>query len=185
MLVEVRWHGRGGQGAVTAAEIVAHAAIDEGKYAQAFPSFGPERRGAPVVAFNRFDDKPILIRSNVYEPDVVVVLDSTLIKTVSVVEGLKPNGVIILNTRRNPEEALKVYGFSSFKIAVVDATRIALDVIGVPIVNTPMLGAFTKVTGLVNLDSILKAVGERFKGNVRERNMEAVVKAYNMTTILG
>ncbi|MGP3666848.1 MAG: pyruvate ferredoxin oxidoreductase subunit gamma [Candidatus Bathyarchaeota archaeon] len=185
MLVEARWHGRGGQGAVTAAEIVAHAVIDEGRYAQAFPSFGPERRGAPVVAFNRFDDKPIHIRSDVYEPDVVVVLDPTLIRAVNVVEGLKPNGVVVINTKISSEELLKAYGFSSCKVAVVDATRIALDVIGVPVVNTPMVGAFVKVTGLVKLESILKSVSERFKGSIGEKNIEAVIKAYNTVSVWG
>lgn len=184
MLIEVRWHGRGGQGAVTAAEILAHAAINEGKYAQAFPSFGPERRGAPVLAFNRFDEKPIWTRSDVYEPDVVVVLDPTLLKTVNVVEGLKPNGILILNTSKKPEEVKEKYGFKS-NFAVVNATRIALDIIGVPIVNTSMLGAFVKATKILKLDSVLEAVKERFKGKIGERNINAVTRAYHETTIVG
>ena len=183
-MIEVRWHGRGGQGAVTAAEILAHAAINEGKYAQAFPSFGPERRGAPVVAFNRFDDKPIWIRSDVYEPDVVVVLDPTLLKNVNVTEGLKSDGIIILNTSKKPFEAKERYGFK-FKMATVNAMRIALDVIGIPVVNTAMLGAFLKATGILKLDSVLEAVKERFKGKAGEKNVEAVTRAYKETVLVG
>jgi 2-oxoacid:acceptor oxidoreductase gamma subunit (pyruvate/2-ketoisovalerate family) len=183
-MIEVRWHGRGGQGAVTAAEILAHAAINEGKYAQAFPSFGPERRGAPVVAFNRFDEKPIWTRSDVYEPDVVVVLDPTLLKNVNVVEGLKSNGSVILNTSKKPGEVKEKYGFK-FRTATVNATRIALDVIGIPVVNTAMLGAFLKATNILKLDSVLEAVKERFTGKIGEKNVEAVIRAYKETVLVG
>src|SRR5512139_3269449 len=103
-MIEIRWHGRGGQGAVTSVELLALAAIEEGKYAQGFPAFGPERRGAPVLAFNRIDDKPIKVRSGIYHPDVVVVLDSSLVKLVNITEGLKPDGILIVNTTKTPQE---------------------------------------------------------------------------------
>lgn len=183
-MIEVRWHGRGGQGAVTAAEILANAAINEGKYAQAFPSFGPERRGAPVVAFNRFDEKPIWIRSDVYKPDIVVVLDPTLLKSVNVIEGLKPDGFVILNTSKKPSEIKEKYGFK-FKTVVLNATKIALDIIGVPVVNTAMLGAFLKTTNILKLNSVLEAVKERFTGKIGEKNVEAVIRAYKETVLVG
>lgn len=182
-MIEVRWHGRGGQGAVTAAEILAHAAIKEGKYAQAFPSFGPERRGAPVLAFNRFDDKPIWVRSDVYEPDVVAVLDPSLLTAVNVLSGLKPGGAVIVNSAEELGRVKARLGFKG-KTATVNATDIALEVLKAPIVNTAMVGAFVRVTGLVKLDTVVEAVLERFGGKMGERNAEAVRKAYQ-ATILG
>jgi len=182
-MIEVRWHGRGGQGAVTAAEIIAHAAINEGKYAQAFPSFGPERRGAPVVAFNRFDDRPIWVRSEVYEPNVVVVLDSNLLKNVNVVEGLKPNGILVLNTIKKPEESKKP--FLNVSLVTVNAKKIALDVLGIPIVNTAMAGAFVKATNIVKLDSLYEAVKKRFRGKAGERNVKMIKQAYEEAVVLG
>ena len=181
-MIEVRWHGRGGQGAVTAAEILAHAAIREGKYAQAFPSFGPERRGAPVLAFNRFDDKPIWVRSDVYEPDVVAVLDPSLLVAVNVLSGLKPDGIVVMNDRGSLGEIKARLGFQG-KTALVNATDIALEVLKVPIVNTAMVGAFIKATGLIKLDSAVEAVVERFGGKTGERNAEAVKKAYEVTVL--
>ncbi len=181
-MIEVRWHGRGGQGAVTAAEILAHAAINEGKYAQAFPSFGPERRGAPVLAFNRFDDKPIWVRSNVYEPDVVVVLDPGLLASVNVLSGLKEGGLLIINHRKSLEEVKAMLGLKG-KVAVVNATQIALEILKVPIVNTAMVGAFVKATGVVSLDSVIHAVKERFPGKMGELNADAVRKAYELTVV--
>ena len=143
-LIEIRWHGRGGQGAVTSAELLAKAAIDEGKYAQAFPAFGPERRGAPVVAFDRIDNQsPIRVRAEIREPDVVIVLDPTLLSVVKVTAGLKPKGILIINTSKNFETIEKDFG-SDWKLALVDANRIAREVLGVPIVNTTMLGALLK-----------------------------------------
>lgn len=174
-MIEVRWHGRGGQGAVKAAEMVARAAIAEGRYAQAFPSFGPERRGAPVLSFNRIDEKPIWTRSEIYRPDVIVILDPTLIKR-DVTDGLKPDGMIVINTAKNLEEMKKF--FQGFKLALVDARRIALDTLGVPIVNTAMVGAFAKATNLVRLESLHKAIDQMFEGEVAEKNMKATTRAY-------
>jgi len=139
-MIEVRWHGRGGQGAVTSVEMLALAAIEEGQYAQGFPSFGPERRGAPVAAFNRVDNKQIKVRSGVYDPDVVVVLDPSLVGLINVTEGLKQDGILIVNTGKSPEEIKEEVDFNG-RVATVDASRIAWDELGVPITNTTMLGA--------------------------------------------
>lgn len=152
-MIEIRWHGRGGQGAVTSIEMLALAAIKEGKYAQGFPSFGPERRGAPVAAFNRVDDKRIKVRSAIYEPDVVVVLDASLVGLVNVLEGLKPDGVLIVNTPKSPEEIGKELNFNG-AVATVDASKIAWQELGVPITNTTMLGALVKVVDLIKAKSL-------------------------------
>src|SRR3972149_7143976 len=134
-MIEIRFHGRGGQGAVTSAELLALAAIGEGKYAQAFPSFGPERRGAPVVAFCRIGDERIRIRANIYEPDLVVVLDASLLKVVKVAAGLKPEGILVTNTKLAPEAMNKMKSDMGIKnrVAAVDATKIAMEVLGLPI----------------------------------------------------
>src|SRR4030067_2357993 len=139
-MIEIRFHGRGGQGAVTSAEILALAAIGEGKYAQAFPSFGPERRGAPVVAFCRINDQPIRIRANIYEPDIVVVLDPTLLKIVNVAAGIKPDGIVVTTSKDSPEVVKETLGIKN-RVATVDAVKIAMEVLGLPITNTAMLGA--------------------------------------------
>jgi pyruvate ferredoxin oxidoreductase gamma subunit/2-oxoisovalerate ferredoxin oxidoreductase gamma subunit len=177
-LSEIRFHGRGGQGAVTAARLLAEAAFLEGKNCQAFPFFGAERRGAPVVAFTRISDRPIRIRTQVYEPDYVVVLDPTLLEVVNVTAGLKRNGVVVLNAREPPK------GIQG-KVAVVDATTIAMETLGVPITNTAMLGAFARATGLVSLDSILKVIQDKFKGKLAEKNVAAVKAAYERATVIG
>ncbi|HIH90907.1 pyruvate ferredoxin oxidoreductase subunit gamma [Ignicoccus hospitalis] len=176
-LVEIRWHGRGGQGAVTASEIVAKAAIAQGKYAQAFPSFGVERRGAPVEAFTRIDEKPIYIRSKIYEPDIIVVLDPSLLGP-KLAEGLKEGGMAIVNTEKTPDEVRKLLGREDVKVAVVNATKIALETLKRPIVNTAILGAFAKATGLVDLDALLEAVKEKVPPRTVEANLEAVRRAY-------
>ncbi|ALU11717.1 pyruvate ferredoxin oxidoreductase subunit gamma [Ignicoccus islandicus DSM 13165] len=176
-LVEVRWHGRGGQGAVTASEIVAIAAISEGKYAQAFPSFGVERRGAPVEAYTRISDSPIYVRSKIYTPDIMVVLDPTLLEP-RLAQGLKEGGTVIVNTEKSPEEVKKILNREDAKVATVDATKIALETLKRPIVNTAILGAFVKVTGLVSLDSVLEAVKSKVPPRTVEANIEAVKRAY-------
>ncbi len=180
-LIEIRWHGRGGQGAVTSAELLAKAAISEGKYAHAFPSFGPERRGAPVLAFVRIDsNKPIRIRAEVSEPDVVVVLDPRLIKIVNITSGLKEGGVLIINTRKSPQDVQS--GLGKWMVATVDATSIAEEVLGVPITNTTMIGVLVRATGLVKLKSLFEPVRQRF-GRLAERNIEAMKRAYEETQI--
>jgi 2-oxoacid:acceptor oxidoreductase gamma subunit (pyruvate/2-ketoisovalerate family) len=181
-MVEIRWHGRGGQGAVTASEIVAKAVIAQGKYAQAFPSFGVERRGAPVEAFTRISDGPIYVRSKIYEPDVIVVLDPTLLGP-ELAKGLKHGGLAIVNTEKSPEEVRKLLGRDDVKVAVVNATKIALETLKRPIVNTAILGAFAKVTGLVDLDKLLEAVKEKVPPRTVEANLEAVKRAYEEVAV--
>ena len=180
-MIEVRWHGRGGQGAVTSVEILAVAAIEEGKYAQGFPSFGPERRGAPVAAFNRVDNKRIKIRSGIYRPDAVVVLDESLIGLVNVADGLKQNGVLIVNTAKTAKELQKAIHFKG-RIATVDATAIAREELGVPITNTTMLGALIKATRIVKLTSLKSPVEHRF-GRLAQKNLAAAKRAYNEVKI--
>ena len=178
MLVEIRFHGRGGQGAVTAANLLVDAAVLEGKYAQAFPHFGAERRGAPVVAFARISDRPIEVHGQIENPDIVVVLDPRLFELVDVLEGLKEDGVVVVNAREKPFDA-------SYETYCVDATRIALDlglvVSGWPVVNTTMLGALSKATGLVGLKSIKQAITNNFKGALGEKNAKAAERAYQET----
>ncbi|MBA7709304.1 Pyruvate synthase subunit PorC [subsurface metagenome] len=181
-LIEIRWHGRGGQGAVTSAELLAQAAINEGKYAQAFPSFGPERRGAPVLAFVRINKKePIRIRAEITEPDVVVVLDPSLLSIVNVASGLKDGGTFIVNTRRSPEE-IRVESGLTWRLATIDATKIAQEILGIPITNTAMVGALIKATEVVRLESLVEPLRKRF-GRLAERNIEAMKRACEETMI--
>lgn len=177
---EIRWHGRGGQGVVTVSRLLASAALLEGKHVQAFPEFGPERTGAPVLGFTRISDAPINVHSQVYAPDVVVVLDPTLLKTVDVTEGLKKGGKLVVNTELPPEESKKQLKGEGIRVFTVNATRIALDVIGRPIFNTAMLGALIKATDLVSLDSAVKAIfaWPRFTRAVGEKNVAAIKRAY-------
>lgn len=178
MLTEIRIHGRGGQGGVTAAELLACAAFKEGKQVQAFSFFGAERRGAPVKAFARISDEPIMIRSQVYNPDYVMVLDSTLLQVVNVAEGLKKDGIIIINTTKKPDK----FELEGYRVAVVDATGIALKlkliVAGLPVVNTPMLGAFAKATEKVELGSVVEAIKEEWSGPAGEKNANGATLAY-------
>jgi pyruvate ferredoxin oxidoreductase gamma subunit len=181
-LIEIRWHGRGGQGAVTSAELLARAAIDEGKYGQAFPAFGPERRGAPVMAFDRIDKKsPIRERAEIREPDVVIVLDPTLLNVVKVTAGLKDKGILLINTSKSFAEIEKTFG-DSWKLALVDASRIARDILGVPIVNTTMLGALLKAVAVVKMESISEPLNDRF-GRLADKNMNAMKKAFEETRV--
>ncbi|OGN92208.1 MAG: hypothetical protein A2Z75_04300 [Chloroflexi bacterium RBG_13_50_10] len=180
--IEVRWHGRGGQGAVTSAELLALAAIEEGKFAQAFPSFGPERRGAPVLVFNRVSGaNPIRARVSVTNPDIVVVLDPGLIYITDVTSGLKEDGTLVINTPKKLVDIKEELG-GSWKLAVVNATAIARETLGVPIVNTTMLGALIKATGIIELDSLTEPLKERF-GARAKGNMDACRRAYEETEI--
>jgi 2-oxoacid:acceptor oxidoreductase gamma subunit (pyruvate/2-ketoisovalerate family) len=178
VLKEIRIHGRGGQGSVTAAELLAHAAFVEGKWVQAFPYFGAERRGAPVKAFARISDKPILVHSQVYNPDYVIVLDHVIYKVVDVTEGLRKDGIIIMNTTKRPDEI----GLKGWRVATVDATGIAIElnllVSGQPVVNTSILGAFAKATEEVKLASVLKGINETWSGAAGEKNSRAAELAY-------
>jgi pyruvate ferredoxin oxidoreductase gamma subunit len=181
-LVEIRWHGRGGQGAVTSAELLARAAISEGKYAQAFPKFGPERRGAPVQAFDRIDSsKPIRVRADVDEPDIVIVLDPTLLRIIDVTFGLKDGGALIVNTSRTMAEVEAEFG-TKWKLAAVDALKIAREELGVPIVNTTMLGALLRAVAVVKTDSLASPLQQRFD-RLAERNMNAMKRAFKETVV--
>ena len=180
-MLELRIHGRGGQGAVTSAELLAQAAIALGKFAQAFPSFGPERRGAPVVAFVRVSEAPIRTREKIYQPDVVVVLDPSVLNFVNVADGLKPEGTLIINAPYCEETCRIDYGFGG-RLAFVDADKIAKEVLGVPITNTTMLGAVLKATGLLKPQEMESAMKARF-GALGEKNLNALKTAFETTVI--
>ena len=150
-MIEIRFHGRGGQGAVTASRIIAIAAYEEGQYSQAIPMYGTERRGAPLTAFVRIDEQRVRERELVHNPDISIVLDPLIAKQQAVVNNLKAGGLVLLNTQDNPKD---VQLGGDFKVATVDATTIALETLGRPITNTAILGAFSKVTGIIKLESI-------------------------------
>ncbi|UCC32865.1 MAG: pyruvate ferredoxin oxidoreductase subunit gamma [Candidatus Bathyarchaeota archaeon] len=175
---EIRIHGRGGQGGVTAAELLARAAFAEGKWAQSFAFFGAERRGAPVEAFLRIADKPNPIRSRIYHPNYVLVFDPKLLEIVDIADGLKEDGMIIMNTAKTPDETDIV----GQRVATVDATGIALElellVAGLPVVNTAMTGAFAKASGEVRLKFLTETIRKQWSGSAGEKNAEAAVRAY-------
>jgi 2-oxoacid:acceptor oxidoreductase gamma subunit (pyruvate/2-ketoisovalerate family) len=177
-LLEVRWHGRGGQGAWTASELLARAAVHEGKYIQSFPEFGPERMGAPVSAFTRISTEPIKLHCAIYSPEVVVVLDPTLIKTVPVTDGLREDGTLIINFKGEPTEVKNMLKDDRGKVWTVPATEIAIKILGLPITSTAMLGAVARVTGVVSLESIGKTVRERFRSDIAEKNFTVIKEAY-------
>ena len=184
-LVEIIFHGRGGQGAVTAANLLVSAALRDGNTGvQAFPFFGAERRGAPVRAFARISEDEIHLRSEIYEPDIVLVLDESIIGIVDVTSGLKKEGIILINTTKKPKE----FDFSKkFKVATVDATGIAIkyDILvgGIPVVNTPILGAVPKILKKVTLDSIQKAITEKWKSSLADQNVKATNDAYSSVEV--
>lgn len=178
-MIEIRIHGRGGQGAVIASKVLAIAVFRDGKHVQSFPSFGVERRGAPVTAFTRVDDRPIRLRCQIYEPDHLVVLDPTLLQAIDVTVGLKPGGWIVINSSKPPS----AFDFlSSYRVATVDASAIAirhrLGPASAPIVNTAILGAFARVTGLVSLDALRAAVHEAVPIK-QDANISATEEAYH------
>jgi len=177
--IEIRWHGRGGQGAVTSCELLALAAIDEGRHAQAFPSFGPERRGAPVQAFNRVSQEPIRVRCAISQPDVVVVLDPGLLRIMNVPSGLKDGGILVVNTKKALDDIRAEFGWK-WNLATIDATRLAREMLGVPITNTIMLGAVVKATGIVQMESLVEPLKHRF-GRIGEKNINACRQAYEKT----
>lgn len=177
-ILEVRWHGRGGQGAWTASELLARTAIYEGKYIQSFPEFGPERMGAPVTAFTRISTEPIKIHCAVYEPDVVAVLDPTLLRTVPVTSGIGEEGIIIINSKDDPAEVRKTLKTEKGKVWTIPATEIAIKILRLPITNTAMLGAVARATGIISLESVEKTVKERFRRDLAERNFAVIKEAY-------
>ncbi|RME38587.1 MAG: pyruvate synthase [Thermoflexia bacterium] len=175
-MIEIRWHGRGGQGVVTAGKLLAETAMGTGQYFQAFPDFGPERMGAPIRSFTRLSSKPINIHSQIENPDVVLVLDPTLLGTVPVTEGLKEDGILIVNTSMSPQEVRELTGFRTGKVFTVDASHIAIEEMGREITNTPMLGAFARATGLFDLDALEKQVREWFSEKVSPSVVEANIR---------
>ncbi|MBN1431568.1 MAG: pyruvate ferredoxin oxidoreductase subunit gamma [Methanomicrobiaceae archaeon] len=172
---ELRIHGRGGQGSVTAAELIATAAFKSKIYSQAFPAFGVERRGAPVQAFVRFDDKKVRLRSQIYEPDYIIVQDSTLIGDVNVFGGMKKGGIAIINTEKEIEGVP-----DGVKLVKIDATSIALEILGLPIENTTLMGAFAAATGEIEIHALEESLRERFPGSLGDKNVAAAKKAYEI-----
>ncbi|HOV22270.1 MAG TPA: 2-oxoacid:acceptor oxidoreductase family protein [bacterium] len=190
-MFEIRWHGRGGQGAKTAALLFGEAAVSTGKYIQAFPEYGPERMGAPVSSFNRISSSPIRIHSGIENPDVVVVLDVSLIEQVNILDGLDPEkGILIVNTSEKPEEIKKRLNFNG-NVYTIDATKISIETIGRDIPNTPMMGALVKVTGILDIKELLEdtkkklEVKFRHKPEVIEGNLKAIERAYNEVVGIG
>lgn len=179
---EIRIYGRGGQGAVTIAELLARAAVSEGHYGQAFPSFGPERRGAPVVAFCRVDDKRIRLRNQILNPDIVAVLDPGLLDVLDPSSGIKKGGILILNTTRSEEEIKRDYKYGC-RLALVDASTIAREVLRLPITNTAMLGAIVKSTEVVKMESLIEPLNDRF-GRIAKVNIQACQRAYDETKVM-
>ncbi len=175
---EVRFHGRAGQGILTASRLFAQAAIFDGKYAQAFPDFGPERLGAPVQAFVRIDSEPIEIRSQVYTPNSVAVFEPSLLTKVPVSRGLVPKGQFVVNSVEFSPDVRKAIGESDVSTYLVDATKIAIGLIGTPTVSTVMLGALASASGVVSLDSLEKCVLQRFKGKMGEVNARMIRDGY-------
>lgn len=181
-LTEIRWHARGGQGAVTAAKMVAELALGQGKHFQAFPEYGPERSGAPIVAFTRVSDEPIQIYCGVETPGIVVVLDESLLGAIDVTKGAPADAVVLVNSELSPAELRKESGLKNGRLFTVPATRIATETIRRPIPNTPMVGALTRITGLFPIDSVVEFLklefGKKFPPKVVEGNISALTRAY-------
>lgn len=184
-MIEIRWHGRGGQGAKTASLLLADIAFNTGKFIQGFPEYGPERMGAPITAYNRIDDVPIRLHSNIYEPDYVVVVDDTLIGSADVTNGLKPNGALLVNSNLAEESIRKKLGNYTGKLYIIDANKISLETIHANFPNTPLLSAIIKITGIMSRKELEKNMLDSFKHKfakkpeVIEPNMQAVIRAYD------
>jgi pyruvate ferredoxin oxidoreductase gamma subunit len=181
-MLEIRWHGRGGQGAVTASKVFADSALAEGKQIQAFPEYGSERQGAPVKSFTRISDQPIMVHSQVTNPDIVVVLDPTLLKSVDVCDGLSEDGKLLVNSTETPQTLRAKLKIKGRKIYTVDATGISLKHIGKAIPNTPMIGALVKATGIIEIEGVVEDFQEKFKGKFRDDvvagNVNSILEAY-------
>ena len=182
-MIEIRWHGRGGQGAKTAALLLADVAFNTGKYVQGFPEYGPERMGAPITAYNRISDTPIRVHSNIYEPDYVVVVDETLLDAVDVTRGLKKEGAVVVNTEKSKEEILpKLNGYAG-RVHVIDARKVSIAALGRYFPNTPMLAAIVKTSNFMPEDKFLEEMRASFKHKfaskpeVIEGNMKALSMA--------
>jgi pyruvate ferredoxin oxidoreductase gamma subunit len=181
--IEIRWHGRGGQGTVTAAKVLADACLSGGKNVQAFPEYGPERAGAPLRAYNRISTKPLRIHAPVTNPNIVVVVDATLLDSIDVTEGAPDDAIFVINTVRSPQEIRKKLGLKDTqKVYTVDASKIALETIGRPLPNSCMLGALAKASGIVDLQTLLDDVrgsfGSKFSEKIIVANLEATRRGY-------
>lgn len=180
-MTEIRWHGRGGQGAVTAGKVLAETAMEAGQYFQAFPDYGPERMGAPIRAFTRISDQPIRTHCQIEEPDVVIVLDPTILGTVDVIQGLKEDGVLIVNTPKTPAEMRKQLELKGRRLFTVNASHIAIEELGRDITNTPILGAFARATGIFRVEELMertrKRFGKKFSTQITEANVRAIERA--------
>jgi len=180
LIKEIRIHGRGGQGNVTAGEFLAEAAFIDGLFAQAFPMFGSERHGAPVTAYVRISDKPIRKRSQIYEPDYLIVQDPSLFRGEDVLQGLKSGGLIVINSSLKPEDFDIPY---DYRVVTIPATEIAIEILGKPIINTIMVGAFAGSSGEISRNSLEKAVLKRYPGKLGEKEVEALRKAYEWAEV--
>ncbi len=178
-MIEIRIHGRGGQGAKTASQFIAEAALEKGKHIQSFPEYGPERAGAPMMAYNRISDKAITVYAPVVNPDVVMVIDPTLLGCIEVTEGLTKDGILIVNTPKSADEVKKEVGFKG-KIYTVDATKISIDTVGRNLPNTPMLGALVKVTKIIPIDSIKKCIEDKFLEKLGEEKTNATIRGVEL-----
>lgn len=182
-MVEIRWHGRGGQGTVTAAKVLADACLSGGRHVQAFPEYGPERAGAPLRAYNRISSKELRMHCPVLEPDVVAVVDATLLDSINVTDGSKENTIFVINTAKDPKEIrTRLNAGPKQRIITVDATKIALDCFGRAMPNSPMLGTVCMATGLVSLEHLLddvrKSFGKKFSQKIIDGNLEATKRGY-------
>ncbi|MEK7242242.1 MAG: pyruvate ferredoxin oxidoreductase subunit gamma [Planctomycetota bacterium] len=175
-MIEIRIHGRGGQGIVTSGELIGFAAFSDGKYAQAYPSFGSERMGSPVTTYVRIDDCPIRTRTLIYNPDFIIIQDSTLLATEPVLDGLKPKGLVLVNTKKSAD----ALGLDlNSRVLTIPATELAMEALGRPIVNTTILGAFAAASGAISLEGIRSALEHRFTKELAEKNLKAATKGYN------
>lgn len=182
--LEIRWHGRGGQGAKTGAILLGESLVNSGRYMQAFPDYGPERMGAPMRAYNRISDDPITIHSGVTSPEIVVVLDATLLGKVDVVSGMPEDGVLIVNTNKTPEQVRKKINLTGRRVFTIDANRISEETIGRVIPNTPMLGALAKIIGIVDYEDLLSQTKAKLSKKFKHKpelingNLKAIERAY-------
>ena len=180
--IEIRWHARGGQGAKTAATLVAEMAITEGKYSQGFPEYGPERMGAPIRGYTRIGDSPVTVHCAVYEPEIVVVLDESLLETIDVCDGMTGDGIIIVNTAHSPEVIRQNLSRKDVNLYTVDATRISIEELGRPIPNAPMMGALARVARVVKVETIKASMKKKFQkkfgDKVVQGNLRAIERAY-------
>lgn len=181
-IIEIRWHAHGGQGAMLAVRTLARAAIKQNKFAQGMPEFGPERMGAPIRAYNRVSNQKFSLYCAIVNPHVVVILDSSLIGTVNVTEGLRENGKVLVNTPQSPDKISAQLNLKNGTIHTVDATAISMETMGRPMPNTPILGALVKITGIINLDGLLEDIkhtfSEKFSPKVVEANLKAIKRGY-------